>query len=258
MDYSAQDAIAAYRRSHDEVAQMVSGLSDDDLQRRSGSVEWGVAQVLSHLGSGSEIALRTLENGSTDTSRNQATWARWDAMGPREQAANFVVWEERLVSALEALSDVELETKQIDTGFLPFPADVRLFVDMRLSEVALHRWDVDVAFDPTAEVASYLLPSVLDPLPMVAGFLAKPIGKTGTVVVETTEPSRAYSLELHDDHTSLIEQGSPVGAASKLSLPAEAFVRLTAGRLGPEHTPSSVKLEGQLKLDDLRQLFPGF
>ena len=33
-------------------------------------------------------------------------------------------------------------------AFLPEPADVDLFTGMRLIEVALHAWDVEVAFDP--------------------------------------------------------------------------------------------------------------
>ena len=41
---------------------------------------------------------------------NQAVWDRWNAMAPAEQAANFVAWEERLVGALEALTDEELAT----------------------------------------------------------------------------------------------------------------------------------------------------
>jgi len=42
----------------------------------------------------------------------------------------------------------------------------------------------------------------------------------------------------------------------ELRLPAEAFVRLVYGRLGPHHTPP---VEADvIDLDELRQLFPGF
>jgi Mycothiol maleylpyruvate isomerase N-terminal domain len=42
----------------------------------------------------------------------------------------------------------------------------------------------------------------------------------------------------------------------ELRLPAEAFVRLVYGRLGPHHTPP-VEADG-VDLDDLRSIFPGF
>ena len=43
-----------------------------------------------------------------------------------------------------------------------------------------------------------------------------------------------------------------------MRIPAEAFVRLTAGRLVPERTPDGVTVDGPLSLDDLRKVFPGY
>jgi hypothetical protein len=44
--------------------------------------------------------------------------------------------------------------------------------------------------------------------------------------------------------------------AERLTMTAEAFVRLVYGRLDPEHTPESVDASGT-DLDDLRRAFPG-
>jgi hypothetical protein len=33
---------------------------------------------------------------------------------------------------------------------------------------------------------------------------------------------------------------------------------MAAGRLGPAHTPATVAIEGDLTLDDLRAIFPGY
>ena len=41
-------------------------------------------------------------------------------------------------------------------------------------------------------------------------------------------------------------------------MPAEAFIRLIAGRLAPEHTPHGVTVDGAISLDDLRKVFPGY
>ena len=40
--------------------------------------------------------------------------------------------------------------------------------------------------------------------------------------------------------------------------PAESVVRLLAGRLKPEHTSDGVEVTGNVSLDDLRQVFPGY
>jgi len=259
MAESARDAIQAFRRSHGEAARQVAGFGPDQLRAGSGAAEWTVAQVLSHLGSSSEIALDTLRAGVANREGNQAVWDRWNAMAPAQQAAGFVEWEGRLVGALEALTDEELGGLRLDLGFVPWPVDIALFTEMRLSEVALHRWDVDVAFDPQARLAPYLVPFVLWRLPMFAGFSSKPIGKTGFVAIQTSEPARSYLLELTNDGASLTEaEGPPAYAGTTVRIPAEAFVRLTAGRLVPERTPDGVTVDGVISLDDLRKAFPGY
>ena len=46
-------------------------------------------------------------------------------------------------------------------------------------------------------------------------------------------------------------------ADAELHLPAEALLRLLAGRLDPDHTPASVSTKG-IELDELRAVFPGY
>src|ERR1700739_4842580 len=102
-----KDAIGALRTAHEEAAAIVEGLDEKELAAQSGAAEWTVAQVLSHLGSASEIARNTLLAGKRDPEA-QPVWDRWNAMTPREQASNFVEYERRLADALEALDDEEL------------------------------------------------------------------------------------------------------------------------------------------------------
>lgn len=253
----AKEAIAALRRSHDELVTFIQKFEPEDLKRPSGASEWSVAQVLSHLGSAAEIGLNTLAEGKADSDAAPAVWDRWNAMSPSEQATNFGQAEGRLVEALEAMDDDTLARRRIDLGFLPSPVDIAFVVKMRLSEVGLHRWDVEVAFDPAATVAEFVVPFVLENLPMFAGFFAKPTGKTGRVAFETSRPTGSYLLELRDDGATLSE-GIDGPAGTRIGLPGEALLRLTAGRLGSVHTPPSVKVEGDLALDDLRRIFPGY
>jgi uncharacterized protein (TIGR03083 family) len=257
MAETAKDAIAALRRSHDELVTIIEGLDPEALTTASGSSEWTVADVLSHLGSAAEIGLNTLTAGKADFDSAPAIWDRWNAMSPGEKASSFVTASERLVEALEALDDDDLANKTVDVGFLPAPIDIAFLVGMRLGEVGLHRWDVAVAFDAGATVPDYIVPFVLGQLPMFAGFFAQPAGQTGRIAVETVDPRRNYVLEMRDDGATLIV-GHADDAETRLALSSEAFVRLTAGRLDADHTPASVTVEGVLSLDDLRGIFPGY
>src|SRR5580698_10424405 len=154
----ADQTIVALRQLHDELGSLVPTFTHDQLTGPSGASEWTVAQVLSHLGSGSEIAMasyRTALEGAPDPGPdfNQAVWDRWNAMSPEDQASGFLDSDANLVETLEALTPEQRENLQIKLSFLPQPLDLSTIAGMRLNEVALHGWDVRVAIDPTATLS---------------------------------------------------------------------------------------------------------
>ena len=66
--------IAAIRHTHDHLADAAASLTEEQLTGPSGASEWTVADVLSHLGSGSEISRYTLlkalgDDGATQIGR---------------------------------------------------------------------------------------------------------------------------------------------------------------------------------------------
>lgn len=269
MSTLADRTISALRHNHDELTARVRGLDEEDLARQSGSAQWDVAHVLSHLGSGAEIALAGLQAGiaghddAPGQDFNQLVWDRWNAMSPREMAQGFLDANERLVTAFESLDATARQEIKVKLGFLPFPADVALLSGLRLNEATLHGWDVTVAFDPqatlTVEEATAALEQLSGPLGFLLGFLAKPDvldGTQTTLRVETTDPQRVLSLVLGES-VSLAEE--PTDNGGVLALPAEALLRLFAGRLDEAHTPESVTITGSvITLDQLRRVFPGF
>ncbi|HUC04195.1 MAG TPA: maleylpyruvate isomerase family mycothiol-dependent enzyme [Acidimicrobiales bacterium] len=257
MSDPAQLSIQAMRRATDELVARVRTWDEERLRAPSACSEWTVAQVLSHLGSGAEIGLHTLTTGKADPEAAPAVWARWDAMSPVEQAAACLDAGERLVEAFESQDEEARLHRTIDVGYLPLPVDIALVADLRLSELALHGWDVDVPFDPDAVVAPYLVPFVLGRLPLFAGFFAQPIGTAARVAVTTADPDRTYLFDLGTEGATLTEE-VPSETTASLALPGEAFVRLTSGRLGPEHTPAGVSATGDLTLGDFRRIFPGY
>lgn len=263
MSKQADQIIQVLRAGHDDLDNLVARFRAADLTRGSAASEWTVAQVLSHLGSGAEIFLATLEGAIAGTGApggefNQTTWARWNAMSPAEQAAGFITANEKLVQKYEGLDERQLEDLRIDFGFLPAPVDVDTAVRMRLSEFTLHSWDVRVAFDPAATLAPEATAVLLDGVGQSLGWVGKADQLDGAarIAVNTVDPDRAFGLVI-DDAVSLTDVPEPADAV--LSAPAEYFIRLVMGRHGAQYTPASVEFTSErLSLDDLRKVFPGF
>jgi uncharacterized protein (TIGR03083 family) len=263
MTSNADQAISALRTGHDHLAGVVAELSEGGLTGRSGATEWTIADVLSHLGSGAEIGLATLEAALSGADApagefNQGVWDRWNAMAPQEQAEGFVKANEALVGRYEGLDEQTRQTQKIKM-FLPEPVDVATAAAFRLNEFTLHSWDVRVAADPAATLAADAVPSLFDVAPAMFGWLGRPkdvlAGKDSVVAVRTTDPARDFGLAI-TDKVALVD--TPAAPDATLSLPAESWLRLVSGRLKAANTPSEVASSGAVSLDQLRQIFPGY
>jgi uncharacterized protein (TIGR03083 family) len=246
------------RNSHERLAGLVRPLTPEQLRAQSYDKDWTVAQVLSHLGSGAEIGLLTLdaaltEGGQLDRDAFPPIWEAWNGKSPDAQAADSLAWDERQVSRLEQFTDEELAAMQLE--FFGRQLDAAGLVRMRLGEHAVHTWDVAVTFDPAAAVAPDAVPELFEHIGQLLGFVAKPAGDQFRVRVRTTDPELDYLLTVADPVTlSDWQPGTEVDG--EVRLPAEAFLRLLYGRLDPEHTPAH-SAEG-IDLDRLRAVFPGF
>jgi uncharacterized protein (TIGR03083 family) len=256
----ADRTITDLRDLHDELAALVPTLTEAQLTGPSGASEWTVAQVLSHLGSGSEIALASYRAALAGTpgpegAFNQEVWDRWNAMGPEDQARGFLDHDATLVETVQALTSEQRDNLQIKLGFLPFPLGVSTIAGMRLNEVALHSWDIRVALDPAASLSEASAEVLVEQLAGEMSFLLGFIGKADALAEATVVDAHGHGLVIADG-VSL----SPTAdhATANFVGPLEAFVRLFGGRLTPAHTPGTVSVVGNVSLDDLRRVFPGF
>jgi uncharacterized protein (TIGR03083 family) len=260
---AADATITALRSGHDDLAAVVTGLSPDDLTRPSAATEWDLSQVLGHLGSGAVIGLAALDaalagepNPGADL--NRIVWARWDAMSPQERVDGFRTADAALVERYEGLDAAARETLRIDLGFLPQPVDVAGAGRFRLNEFALHSWDVRAALDPAATVRPEAVPLLLDQVGMLLGWVGKAgalDGRAAVLTVTTSEPESTFGLSIVDGVSLVDAPQSPDGT---LRLPAEAWLRLASGRLRPGFTPDRVEVTGDVDLDTLRRVFPGY
>jgi len=261
---TADQVIDALRSGHDDLAPLTAALRLDQLEGPSAASEWTVAQVLSHLGSGAVISAATLEAAlagrpNPGGEANQAVWARWNAMGAQQQADEFVAANAALLARYDAIDADTRRRLTVDMGFLPAPVDLATATRFRLNEFALHSWDVRVAFEPDAAVRPEAVPLLLDHAATMLGWMAKPAALQGRSVhlrVDLSDPRTAFGLTLTESGCGIGEV--PAAPDGVLTLPAEAWLRLVHGRLSAEHTPTEAATSGDITLDTLRQVFPGY
>jgi uncharacterized protein (TIGR03083 family) len=249
--------IAALRRSHDRLQSLVGPLDARQLQQRSYASEWSIAQVLSHLGSQAEIFGLFLEaglSGQDPPGRDEfgPIWNAWNARDPQAQASDALRADEATLDRFESLDAGQRD--QLRLHAFGMDLDTTGLARMRVSEHAVHTWDVAVALDPSATVAPDAVALLIDTVGQLAAWTAKPDGKQRRMRVTTTGPERHFTLETTGEAVTLTPSDD-AGSLPELRLPAEAFVRLVYGRLDPAHTPAVEASD--VDLDELRQLFPG-
>ena len=263
MSPTADATISALRSTHDELAEVVRGLTDAQLRDQSGAAEWPVAQVLSHLGSGAEIALATLraatgEGEAPGDGSNQSVWDRWNSMAPREQAEGFLDADEALVGAFEALTPEQRSEVQVSLGFLPRPLPLATYAGMRLNEAAQHSWDARVGSDPGAVIEDSSAALVVDHLANGLGFLVGFTGKADALPEPALVTLGDLGVALSVTDAVALAPADEDGATARLHGSADAVARLLAGRLTPGFTPDDVSVTGNVGLADLRRVFPGY
>jgi uncharacterized protein (TIGR03083 family) len=249
--------IDALRHSHDRLQGLVEPLDLSQLEQRSYASEWSIAQVLSHLGSGAQIFemfLAAALAGQDLPGRDifVPIWNEWNAKDPQAQAADALQADEATVERFESLDPDQ--KAHVRLQIFGMDSDLTQLARMRVSEHSIHTWDVAVALDPSAKVAPDAVGLLIDTVGQLVARSAQSDGKQRRILVSTTDPERHFVLET-GEAISLTEADGEEDLP-ELRLPAEAFVRLIYGRLGPHHTPP-VETDG-VGLDDLRQLFPGF
>ena len=256
---STDHVSAALHSSQTRLSAALDGLTEEQVATQSYDDDWTVAQVASHLGSGAELFTLFLEAGLKGepvpgVEVMQPVWDVWNAKDPLGQTRDAVAANAAFLDRLDALTETEREAWTLDL----FGSERSLpeFLRMRLSEHAVHTWDIVVSFDPTATLSEDASAYVVDNLAPVAGWVGRTHDEQVSVEVRTTAPELAFHLDLGPEGVAITASSDDTEARAVLTLPTEAFVRLVYGRLDPDHTPASVQAQG-VDLDLLRATFPG-
>ena len=258
MDRDPKAWLAALRSSHRRLSGLVEPLGPGQVGAPSMASDWSIAQVLSHLGSQAEIfsaildaALEERELPGPDAF--PPVWDAWNAKSAVDQVVDSVAANEAFLRRVETLSDTQL--RGLEFKMFGMELDAAGFLRMRVSEHALHTWDVAASLDPTASVSPDAVDLLIDTLPEMARRVGKGLETPLRIRVVTSDPARDLALAVDEEvEIQPWDDGSTDGV---LRLPAEGFVRLVYGRLDDDHAPS-VELEPRgLTLDRLRSVFPG-
>ena len=250
----------ALRSSHRRLEEATRPLTDEEIAGPSYCTDWSTAQVLSHIGSGAQVFGLLLDAGlagAEQPGREEFSriWDVWNAMSSAEQARNSLIADDAFLDRVAAIPADQLDAMQMT--LFGGPADAARLLGMRLSEHAIHTWDVIVMRDPDAEVAGDAVAWMVDWLDPAARRSGKTEGGPLEVDITTTDPERAFRLSVSDT-VKLLPAGADLPpAAATVRLPASALVRLVYGRLDAEHTPATVEADG-VDLETLRSIFPGF
>jgi uncharacterized protein (TIGR03083 family) len=248
--------------SHRRLDAATQTLTEDEIAGPSYCSDWSTAQVLSHIGSGAQIFGLLLDaglSGAEPPGREEFSkiWDVWNAMDPNEQAKSSLIADSAFLQRLDAVPADQLDALQMT--LFGTPADATRLLGLRLSEHAIHTWDVVVMREPSAEVAADAVARMIDHLEAVAARSGTSAGGPLEVEITTTAPERAFRLSVAEKVAlGPATTGDDVSAAtSTVRMPGEALVRLVYGRLDAEHTPAVVEAEG-IDLGVLRSVFPGF
>lgn len=253
--------LAALDRSHQRLAAVLASLGPTGADGPSYCDDWTIAQVASHLGSGAEIFGQIVEAGlhgeaAPGPDQFQAVWDRWNAKSTQEQLSDALVADRSFVNLVGGLDRHQVARWRLD--FFGSERSLLDLVRMRLSEHALHSWDIAVALDPQARLEGDAV------LVLVEGIDAMVQRSKPTedlrVQITTTSPERRYVLHLSPAGSRLADAGGDAGGdlpLARVQLPAESLIRLVYGRLDSDHTPPAVVVTGGADLDVLRRAFPG-
>jgi uncharacterized protein (TIGR03083 family) len=225
------DAIATLRASRERLRNLTEALPADQLERPSFCDGWTIAQVLSHLGSQSEIMMGFLaaaRAGEPEPSTDgfPAVWDRWNGLSPVEQRDQALIATDQAVGAIEdAADDTDLRISLFGGAFV---LDVPGFAALRLVEHAVHAWDIAVALDPAATIEDGAVELILAHLATMVGYLGKADAER-RVRVEVRDPDADLLLVVGP--APLLAPWSEQPVAGILRGTGDELVRLVYGRV---------------------------
>lgn len=269
-DAQAKEKIRALGREvRAEAAALAADLAARDdaaLEASSACKGWAVRDVAAHVTQGAEravdvvrYALQGSEPPPFSPQQRLARMREMRALSGPELAARL---PRDLDTAFTLLEGAPVEAYDTVVTVPAGPHTLLQFASQRLSEAALHGWDVRSATEPDAilrpEAAAEFIDYLISRMPRMVH--AEP-GQNATYRFDLTGPGGGPVTVSIRDGQGTAERGVHEAAELALALPVEAFIRLAWGRLDVGRELGAGKadlLEGdRASATRLQMLFPG-
>lgn len=269
---SPVERVEVLRQEAAAFKERIAALSPEDWDHPSACDGWSVADVVAHL-SGQAFAQnvsRGLQGDSSPppgatpvTEHNEDEFARnifqrafntRAEMGDRLQEILF----QRLDEAVELFDGVAEGQWDNLCYWPPGPEPVHTMLDMRISELSMHAWDVCSQFDPDYRLSDGCVRVLMDTVNRAARRAFRPdptipAPQIYRFVIEEPVPA-VYELVIANEEVTLRQGEGADSPDVTFQCDGETYVMVMYGRI----TPDDALVSGKMDWDGSERLALGF
>ena len=276
---STEERLGSVRALTKHLAQYLGDLPPDAWSRPSACGRWQIRDVVAHLAGGAEayagLVSRGLQ-GDSSPPEGRPPAGTLDASSASDIIAEGAISRrerigDELLSSFVANSDalsrlfdgVSPDQREMPCYHIPRIMPVRAFVDLRLTELAMHGWDMRSRLEPEAHLPTESLPAFVDVIRRLFDWLFWPPSASPPVARYRFNLTAVGPADIDifiQGDTARIGTATESVANVTLRCDAETFVFLMYGCLGFDTAITSGRLlvEGDKSLASrLGQCFKG-
>ena len=243
--------VAILRREVADFKQRLAHLPPGAWGQPSACAGWTVAEVMGHL-AGQDFALRVRRGiagdyspppGSPPVSQHdedafaQAIFERAFATREREGMELAATLLRRLDETVAVFESVPADGWDALCYWPPGPEPARVMLDMRISELSMHAWDIFSGLDPEYRLSPAAIAVLTDTIPRAVRRAFRPDpGLTAPLRFrfDLTEPAAAaYDLIFSRESVALERAATEPPPAVTFRCGGETYVMVMYGRLEP-------------------------
>ena len=258
---SPVDRAGVLRQEAAAFKERIAALSPEDWERPSACDGWSVADVVAHL-SGQAFVLNVGRGLQGDyspppgaapvTDHNEDEFAQnifQRAFNTRAEAGDQLqqILFQRLDEAVDLFDTVEDGQWDNLCYWPPGPESVRTMLDMRISELTMHAWDVCSRFDPDYHLSDGSVRVLMDTVNRAARRAFRPdttIPAPQVYRFVIDEPVQAvYELVIANEEVTLQVGEGNVDADVIFRCDGETYVMVMYGRIAPDDAIMAGKLD---------------
>lgn len=269
-----QERLEILRQEVADFKARAAALVLEDWDRPSACDGWTVADVAAHL-VGQAFALTVSRGLNGDytpppgspplTSHNEDDFARnifQRAFNTRAEAGDRLLEAlgERLDEAIQVFDTVGPDQWEMQCYWPPGPETVLVMLDMRISELSMHAWDVCSRFDPNYRLSDGAVRVLMDTVPRAVRRAFRPDpGLEGSLTFRFLIDApviAVYDLGFSAEGATLRQVQDDLAGQADVTFrcDGETYVMVMYGRL----TPQDAMAEGRLEWEGNEELALGF